>query len=72
MVPTWAWLVALGLLLALEVVALVNRQPGDTLSEHVWRWFSVGDRAPFWRLRRVVLLAFMAWLTVHFMTGGFV
>lgn len=32
-----AWLTGLGLLLAYEIVALVNHRSGDTLSEAFWR-----------------------------------
>lgn len=50
----------------------------DTLSEHVWVWFGVNRggtgvyrHATAWaRVRRVILGAFMLWLTIHFLTGG--
>ena len=71
-----SWLVAF---LVAEGVALFNKEEGDTLSEHVWKWFAVGDaRHPrpevtgWVRARRFALLAFMAWLTAHFLTGGLV
>ncbi len=52
-----------------------NKKPGDTLSEHVWSWFatqsgSTGKPSGWVRARRFALLAFMGWLTAHFMTGG--
>ncbi|MFG3715781.1 hypothetical protein [Micromonospora sp. NPDC047730] len=56
-----------------ELRALFNSRTGDTLSEHVWQWFAVGGGRPVdgWaRLRRTVLLGFMAWLTLHFVGGG--
>jgi len=46
---------------------------GGTLSEHVWVWFGTakGTHADSWAyVRRFVLIAFMAWLTVHFVGGG--
>lgn len=76
---TWGWLLWLGYFLVLEGVALFNSRPGDTLSEHVWMWFGTARRRPggperprsgWTQLRRVVLLGFMAWLSVHFLTGG--
>jgi hypothetical protein len=72
---TIAWLAWLGAFCVIEGKALFNKQPGDTLSEHVWRWFCTGvgttsDPSGWTRLRRFSLLAFMAWLSVHFLTGG--
>lgn len=72
---TIGWLIWLAYFLALEGVALYRSQPGDTLSEHVWQWFTVGAGKPrngWARFRRFALLAFMVWLTAHFLTGGWV
>lgn len=75
---TWAW-IGWGVYFAVvEGMALFNSTPGDTLSEHVWSWLGyaatgVGPlRQPsgWTRLRRFMLLAFLAWLVVHFLTGG--
>ncbi|MFI7069569.1 hypothetical protein [Micromonospora sediminicola] len=69
--PTWLlWFLFFAIV---EFTALFNSRAGDTLSEHVWQWFTVGGGRPVtgWtRLRRVLLLGFMAWLTVHFVGGG--
>jgi hypothetical protein len=72
---TIAWLVWLGAFGVIEGRALFNKQPGDTLSEHVWRWFatqqgSTGTPSGWVRMRRFTLLAFLAWLSAHFLTGG--
>jgi hypothetical protein len=71
---TWLWI---GWLLAFAVIegyALVSKREGDTLSEHVWAWFAIGGEhrevTASVRLRRFILLAFMAWLSLHFITGG--
>lgn len=61
-----AWLLAF---LALEVPAAV-RGDGATLSENAWNWFSVRERRRFWLARRLILGAFMAVLSAHFLTGG--
>jgi hypothetical protein len=57
-----------------EGIALRNSTRGDTLSEHVWAFigFSDGMKYPtgWTRLRRFLVLAFMAWLSFHFLTGG--
>ena len=72
----WLWIGWLAIFAAVEGVALVRKAPGDTLSEHVWRWFAIGEpgKRPAmtgWvRLRRFALLAGLAWLTLPFLTGG--
>jgi hypothetical protein len=48
----------------LEGIALFNKGEGDTLSEHVWRWFDVD--AHQWTAKRYLLVAFMLWLSGHF------
>jgi len=66
----------------LETVAIVKsyrqkRRIGPykdgTLSAHVWVWFGTDKttHANTWAyLRRFALIAFMAWLSVHFIGGG--
>jgi hypothetical protein len=75
---TWAWL-AWGLMFCvIEGMALFNSRSSDTLSEHVWLFlgYSMTGRGPLrqptgWtRLRRFVVLAGLAWLIVHLLTGG--
>lgn len=61
------WIIAFFLL---EVPAALNKTPGDTLSEHVWKWFAVRDRSGKYRWRRILLLIILAWLVVHLLTGG--
>lgn len=69
----WAavWLAGLGWLAGWEVVALFNKRDGDTLSEHVWRWFHVFDARPTWLI--VLGRGFLAlggiWLAGHFAFG---
>lgn len=77
---TWAWLGWGAIFCIIEGMALFNSKPGDTLSEHAWAW--LGYNAPkgqalklrhpsgWTRLRRFALLAFLAWLAVHLLTGG--
>jgi hypothetical protein len=73
---TVAWLGWIALFLGVEGTALVKGRAGGTLSEQVWKWFAVVPRKDaavpdtFTRARRIVLLGFMAWLSVHFLTGG--
>jgi len=69
---TILWLAWGAVFLVLEGIALFNRRSGDTLSEKVWVWSGTGTkgRAATTGVRRAGLLAFMVWLTVHFMTAG--
>ena len=67
---TIAWLIWMAMFIVIEGQALFNKTKNDTLSEHIWHWFAVSDKPPWWRARRFVLLAFMAWLCLHFLTGG--
>jgi hypothetical protein len=66
---TIAWVMWLAMFGVIEGVALVRKEPGDTLSEHIWKWFSVKEKAAGWKARRAVLTAFLAWLSAH-MLGG--
>lgn len=75
-VYTILWLVWAAMFAIVEGVALANKTPGDTLSEHVWALFRT-RRTDFGktvtgttRLRRFTLLAGLAWLVAHFLTGG--
>ncbi|AFU62247.1 hypothetical protein TG1_53 [Streptomyces phage TG1] len=72
---TWAWLAWIAAFGVVEGRALFNKTPGDTLSEHVWKWFateagSTGKPSGWVRMRRFTLAAFLAWLSLHFLTGG--
>lgn len=73
---SWLWIGWLAAFGVLEGIALARKEPEDTLSEHIWRWFAIGrpgNRPKFTglvQLRRFVLLAGLAWLAAHFLTGG--
>lgn len=76
---TAAWVAWIAAFVVIEGIALYRKKEGDTLSEHVWKWFGTArDGRPqsqpsgWVRLRRFALLAFMVWLSVHFLTGGLV
>lgn len=76
---TWAWIGWTAYFAAVEGMALTNSKAGDTLSEHVWAFIgsryvaNTPDRkvGGWTRLRRFAVLAFMAWLSAHFLTGGY-
>lgn len=71
----WAWLAWIAYFLVAEGIALFNSRGNDTLSEHVWIFLGyherqVGQPSGWQRLRRFATLAFLAWLSVHLLTGG--
>lgn len=69
----WYWIVWLVIGFGIpEAIALARRAEGDTLSEHVRKWFATepGASGKFVTLRRVVLLGAMAWLSIHWITDG--
>ena len=66
---TVAWLLWIAMFAGIEGVALARKQRGDTLSEHVWSWFSIRDKSAGWLLRRGFLAVFLVWLSVHFLTA---
>ena len=68
---TWLWIAWLVAFLGIEGAALINKDKGDTLSEHVWKWFSVREAGSKKRTFRIATLgAFMLWLGIHFVSGG--
>ena len=68
---TWLWIAWLLAFLGIEAAALLNKDRGDTLSEHVWKWFSVKEGNSRKRTVRIATLgAFLAWLAIHFLSGG--
>lgn len=68
---TIAWIIWALAFAAIEGKALLSRQPGTTLSEHIWRWWHVRDPrpTPLVIAGRIVLLSIMVWLTGHFSFG---
>lgn len=79
---TVGWLVWLAYFGVLEGWAIVRsiraKRVGalderDTLSEHVWSWFGTakGVEPNSWAyFRRFALVAFLAWISIHFLGGG--
>lgn len=73
--PGWTllWGIWIIFFVIVEAAAIYDKDPGDTLSEHVWRLFRVrhdGRRIGVWRRR--VLFLFVAWLAAHLLSGGWV
>lgn len=70
---TLAWCGWFAGFLLIEGWALFNRTEGDTLSEHVWRWWRVHDPRPTLavKLARIPLALFLLWLLLHLTLGWF-
>lgn len=71
---TIAWVGIILYFVVWETIALIRKKRGDTLSEHVWDWFCLRgkkhNKSSWCVTRRVLFIAFWAWLTLHFVTGG--
>lgn len=66
---TIAWLLWLAMFVVVEGIALIRKDRGDTLSEHVWKWFRIRDKPRQWTWRRAVLAGFLVWLLIHMVAG---
>ena len=69
----YIWLTWIFVFVVIEAFALYSKDAGDTFSERIWEWFAIGKDYPttgLVRLRRFTLLAFIAWLAIHLLTGG--
>ena len=69
---TWLWAIWGLFFLAIEGGAIMDKRPGDTLSEHVWKWIGKKgyEKPSGYKWRRGALGAFLAWLAYHFFTGN--
>lgn len=66
----WLWIAWAVAFICIELPAILNNQEGDTLSEKVWAIASIKTKGGHWRIRRLILLSGLAWLCLHFLTGG--
>lgn len=66
---TWAWIwLCIGVLVvAVELIAIVRKGEGDTLSENVWK---LQRRGSWGKFVRWMIAAFLLWLIIHFASGG--
>ena len=65
---TIAWIGWLVAFVVIEAIAIKSKARGDTLSEHVWSWFSI--RKSKNNVFTYGFLLFWLCLTIHFVTGG--
>ena len=70
-VPSYSllWVMWAALFMGIEIPAAIDRKPGGTLSEKIWRLASVNTKARLWRFRRLALLTALLWASVHLVTG---
>jgi hypothetical protein len=69
---TRAWYAWIACFFLIEGSALARHRPQDTLSDHIWAWFGIPQHtAPqrSIRTRRMMLLAGVAWLAAHLLSG---
>ena len=57
--------------LAIEGMALIDKDKGDTLSEHVWKWIGKRgyEKPTGYKVRRGALGVGLLWLIGHFFFG---
>jgi hypothetical protein len=70
---TAGWLAWIAWFAIEETVAIFRGGANTTLSAHIWKWFAIdGQTSPtaLTRIRRFTLLAALAWLATHLLTGG--
>lgn len=70
----WIWVSWLAAFGVLEGIALASHQWEKTLSGQTWLWFAIRyvSEPRFKKPRRLALVVLMVWLTLHFLTGGWV
>lgn len=65
MIPDWMWYTWVGIFAVLEVIAIVNRHEGDTLSELLRRVLGIFPQKQ-WKILGVGLtIAFVVWFGWH-------
>jgi hypothetical protein len=67
----WAWIAVVAAFLGVELsAAFATPKQGHTASEIIWRW-TRGRGRLHW-LARFGLVAGLAWLSLHLLSGGWV
>lgn len=66
---TAAWLLWAAMFVVIEGASLVDKDKGDTLSEHLRSWFATRDKPRGWQIRRLVLAGFFVWFIPHLFLG---
>jgi len=69
MIWTLLWVIWIAAFACIELAALLNDRPGDTLSEHFRKWFRT-DTKPGRTAWLIVSGIFVAWFLVHIAVKG--
>ena len=48
-----------------ELAGLKNKNPGDTITEHVRKWVTYSGKSTGWNIRRGGLVITLLWLIAH-------
>lgn len=67
---TVAWIFWILMFFAIEIPALRDKNPGDTLTEHLRSWFSTKNMSKGWIFRRAILVVFLLWFAIHLFFQG--
>lgn len=67
-----AWVIWILFFVVVEALAIIDKKKGDTLSEHFWKKFGIVDAEKKRNKKglRLVGAAFLMWLVIHLLTGG--
>ena len=66
---TIAWILWILAFVGIEAVAVLNKEKGDTLSEHFWKLFDIKHTETPSKIMRFGALAGLTWIYVHLLTG---
>ena len=65
---TWLWIAWIAMFGIIEWRAIANKEPGDTLSEHVWKVMGKREyqKQAGWLVWRMVIGGGLVWAIFHF------
>ena len=66
---TLGWILWIFVFVIIEGIAVINKEKGDTLSEHFWKLFDIKETEKPSKIMRFGALAGLTWLYVHLLTG---
>ncbi len=71
-VYTYAWVAWIAMFGYIEWRAITNKEPGDTLSEHVWKVIGKREyqKQGGWLLWRITIGGGLIWVFLHFFANA--
>jgi hypothetical protein len=63
---TIGWVIWVGWFVILEGASLIDKDPGDTFTEHLRRWGNLRGMDRWVKIRRAALALGIVWLLGHF------